>query len=322
MPFAKRVFIAVAMIALVVWTGCSDKTSDYQLTDLYQITQLLNNDAVATSIYPQTWIDTTSRVSRRAPTALAAESITPDDYWVEIVAHKRTVPTATDSCLADELNQDDPCAEIQVDATRRAHVRNATIRDSLVCQYHIIDAATQAVTTKSVTFTESLMAMMAKFSGDDAAYRGWSLYAIGSQWQRYTNNASAPVIDSVVLQWAGEKLVSRPRVKATYLPLENLPRISRGEPVIINVYANTADQSSVPEDVYLHYEIDGVMRHFLMDDEGSGHFSYVDMEESSAGPAGSCSQIVIEAFHPSALRDATVTTFANFIWAITYRISE
>ncbi len=322
MPFGRKILVITVLVVVALWAGCSDKTSDYQLTDLYQITQLLTRDAVATSIYPQIWLDVTNRALQTAPAALGAESITPQDYWVEIVSHKRTIPSATDSCLADDLNQDNPCAEIQVDASRRAHVRNATIMDSLVCRYHIIDAVTKSVTIKDVTYFENLPAMMVKFSSDDAAYRGWSLYAIGGQWQRSTKNAASPVLDSVVLEWADQRLVSRPKVKSAYLPAQQIPRISRSEPVTIDVYANPADDALVPEDIYVHYEINGVMEHFAMEDLGDGHFSYSDMAESSAGEAGACSQIVIEAFHPAALRDANVNTFGNFIWAISYRITE
>jgi hypothetical protein len=321
MPYGKKILVITVLVVVALWAGCSNKTTDFQLTDLYQITQLLNGDAVASSIYPQIWLDVTSRASRTTAAVLSAQ-ITPQDYWVEVVSHKRTIPSANDSCRADDLNQANPCAEIQVDATRRAHVRNAIIRDSLVCKYHIIDAATQSVTTKSVTYGVDLPAMMAKFSPDDAAYRGWSLYAIGGQWQRSSYNAASPVLDSVVLEWANQRLVSRPRVKSPYLPVEQLPRISRDEPVTVDVYANTADEGAVPEDIYVHYKINGVMKHFAMDDLGDGHFSYGDMAESSAGQVGTCSQIVIEAFNPAALRNANVNTFGNFIWAITYRIGE
>jgi hypothetical protein len=322
MPFGRKILVITILVAMALWAGCSDKTSDYERTDLYQITQLLNHDPVATSIYPQVWLDTTSRASRTTSAALGAESITPQDYWVEIVSHKRTIPSATDSCHADDLNQDNPCAEIQVDASRRAHVRNATIMDSLVCRYHIIDDATKSVTIKDVTYFENLPAMMAKFSSDNAAYRGWSLYAIGGQWQRSSKDAASPVLDSVVLEWADQRLVSRPRVKSAYLPVEQIPHISRSEPVTVDVYANTADDALVPEDIYVHYKINGVMKHFAMEDLGDGHFGYSNMVESSAGEVGACSQIVIEAFHPAALRNANVNTFGNFIWAISYRISE
>jgi hypothetical protein len=323
MPFGKKIFVVTVLVVAALWVGCSDKTSDLQFTDLYQITQFLTNDAVAKSIYPQVWLDITNRDSLTTSAALGAESITPQDYWVEIVSHKRTITSASDSCLADELNQANPCAEIQVDASRRAHVRNATIMDSLVCRYHIIDAVTKSVTIKNVTYFENLFAMMAKFSSDNAAYRGWSLYAIGGQWQRSSNNAPSPVLDSVIItpEWADQRTISRPRVKSPYLPVQQIPRISRDEPVTVDVYANTLDDALIPEDIYLHYEINGVMKHFAMEDLGDGHFS-IDMVESSSGEVGSNSQIVIEAFHPAALRDANVNTFANFIWAISYRVGE
>jgi hypothetical protein len=322
MLFGRKILVITVLVAIAFLAGCSDKTTDYERTDLYQIAQLLTLDAVATSIYPQVWLDSTNRASQTNSAALGAKSITPQDYWVEIVSHKRTIPSATDSCLADDLNQSNPCAEIRVDASRRAHVRNATIMDSLVCRYHIIDAVTQSVTIKDVTYFENLSAMMAKFSSDDAAYRGWSLYAIGGQWQRSTKNAASPVLDSVVLEWADQRLVSRPKVKSAYLPVQQIPRISRSEPVTVDVYASTLDGALIPEDIYVHYKINGAMKHFVMDDLGGGHFGYGDMAESSAGEAGSCSQIVIEAFNPAALRNADVNTFGNFIWAISYRVSE
>jgi hypothetical protein len=322
MPLGRKIFVMIVLVVLALWAGCSDKTSDYELTDLYQITQLLTRDAVATSIYPQVWLDTTYRAPRTTSAVLGAEAITPQDYWMEIVSHKRTIPSANDSCLADDLNADNPCAEIKVDATRRAHVRNATIRDSLVCRYHIIDAATQSVTVKDVSYIESLFAMMAKFNPDDAAFRGWSLYAIGGQWQRSSIGASSPVIDSVVLEWADQRLVSRPGIRTPYLPVQQIPRVSRDEPVTVDVYASRLDASAIPTDIYVHYEINGVMRHFAMDDYGGGHFGYGNLVESSAGETGSCSQIVIEAFHPVALRNANPNAFGNFIWAISYRISE
>jgi len=322
MPFGRKILVITVLVVVALWAGCSDKTSDYQLTDLYQITQLLTHDAVATSIYPQVWLDVTNRASQTTSAALGAESITPQDYWVEIVSHKRTIPSATDSCLADDLNQNNPCAEIKVDASTRAHVRNATIMDSLVCRYHIIDAVTQSVTIKNVTYFENLPAMMAKLNPDDATYRGWSLYAIGGQWQRSSNNAASPILDSVVLEWADQRLVSRPNVKSAYQTVQQIPRISRREPVTVDVYASTLDDALIPTDIYVHYKINGVMKHFVMDDLGNGHFGYSDMVESSAGEVGSYSQIVIEAFHPVALRDTNPNTFGNFIWAMSYRISE
>jgi hypothetical protein len=322
MQYGRKIFVIIVLVGVALWIGCSNKTSDYERTDLYQITQLLTRDAVATSIYPQVWLDVTDRSSQATLTALGGQSITPQDYWVEIVAHRRTIPSATDSCLADDLNQDNPCAEIQVDASRRAHVRNATIADSLVCRYHIIDAVTKSITIKNVTYSENLFAMMAKFNPDDAAYRGWSLYAIGGQWQRSSNAVQSPVLDSVVIQWADQRQVSRPKAKSAYLPVQQLPRISRGEPVTVDVYANKLDASLIPEDVYVHYEINGVMKHFAMEDLGDGHFGYSGMVESSAGEAATCSQIVIEAFHPAALRDSNPNIFGNYIWAISYRVSE
>jgi hypothetical protein len=322
MQFGRKILVITIIVVAAIWAGCTDKTTDYQLTDLYQISQLLTYDAVATSIYPQVWLDVTNRAPSTTSAALGAESITPQDYWVEIVSHKRTIPTATDSCRPDDLNQDNPCAEIQVDASRRAHVRNATIMDSLVCRYHIIDDVTKSVTIKDITYFENLFAMMAKFSSDNAAYRGWSLYAIGGQWQRSSNNVAAPILDSVVLEWASQRLVSRPKVKSAYLPLEQIPRINIDEPVTVDVYANTTDDALIPEDIYVHYEINGVMKHFAMEDLGDGHFGYGNMYESSAGEVGSCSQIVIEAFHPLALRDSNPNNFGNFIWAISYRIAE
>jgi hypothetical protein len=322
MLFRRIISVMVILLVVALWLSCSKETPDYQLTDLYQITQLLTRDVVATSIYPQTWLDIINRDPRIVSAALGAESITPQDYWVEIISHKRTIPSAPDSCLADDLNPDNPCAEIKVDETRRAHVRNATIMDSLVCRYHIIDATTQAVTTKDVTYFENLSAMMAKFNPDDAAFRGWSLYAIGGQWQRSSNNVQSPVLDSVVVEWADQRLVSRPKIKSPYLPLQALPRISRDESVTVDVYANTLDRSLIPEDIYLHYEINGVMQHFAMEDLGDGHFSYSDMLESSAGSLNTYSQIVIEAFHPVALRDSNPNNFGNFIWAISYRVAE
>jgi hypothetical protein len=108
------------------------------------------------------------------------------------------------------------------------------------------------------------------------------LYAIGGQWQRSSNNASTPVLDSVVLEWADQRLVSRPRSGSPYLPVEQIPRISRDESVTVDVYANTAEAESIPEDIYVHYEINGVMKHFAMDDLGDGHFGHSDMVESSA----------------------------------------
>jgi hypothetical protein len=64
MPFGKKIFVITVLVVAALWVGCSDKTSDLQFTDLYQITQFLTNDAVAKSIYPQVWVDITNRFAQ------------------------------------------------------------------------------------------------------------------------------------------------------------------------------------------------------------------------------------------------------------------
>ena len=302
--------------------SCSSKTGDEQFTDIYQITQMLTNETVAKSIYPQIWIDTTRRAPLTAKIASGAGTITPEDYWVEILGHKRTVDTAKDSCKADEFNQADPCKEIQIDGNGRAHVRNAQIRDSLVCRYHIINQADHSVVVKDVTFSGNLWAMMAKLNPDDAPFRGWSLYAVGAQWQRGSVNASSPTLDSVVLVWGNSRFVSRARPGThRYVPILQLPHLSPGEPVTVTAYADNRDADITPIDGYIQYSINGVMKHDRMGGLGNGRFEY-DMEESSARQIGTNSQIVIELFHPMALRDSNTGVFGNVIWAITYKIIE
>lgn len=318
----KRIFLVAAAIALASLSGCNDKTSDYQLTDLYQISQLLTSDNLGKSIYPNTWLDIVDRTPQSPGTPPTSGSFVPSDYWVEIVAHKRSVPSAPDSCRADEYNRENPCAEIQVEEGTRAHVRNAVIADSLVCRYHIIDEDTRGVIVKDVTYSQNWYAMMAKLNADDAAYRGWAFYAVGGQWQRASSNAASPQLDSVVLEWGSQRFVSQPKVRSPYTPLKQLPRISEGESFEVTLYANTAEAASVPEDVYVSYEINGVMRHFLMDDLGGGRFQYLEAAESSRAGVGAYSQIVIEAFHPVALRDASPSKFGSFVWAMTYRVVD
>jgi hypothetical protein len=317
----RKIFVLVGL-ALVLLAGCNDKTDDYQLTDLYQISQLLTRDPLAISIFPPVWLDVTNREPQSPGTPPTSGSITPSDYWVEIISHNRSVPTANDSCKADEYNQANPCAEIQVEEGTRAHVRNAAIADSLVCRYHIIDENTRGVIVKDVTYSQSWYAMMAKLNSDDASYRGWSFYAVGGQWQRATKAAGSPVLDSVVLRWGDQHLVTTPKAKSANTPLKQLPRISAGEAVQIDVYANKLDPTIMPEEVYVSYEIAGAMKHFLMDDHGNGHFGYADMEESSGGGTSTYSQIVIEAFHPQALHSVNPQVFGAYVWAMTYRITE
>jgi hypothetical protein len=320
--YRKSIVVLAALIVVALLPACNEKTDDEQLTDIYQITQLLSHETVAMSIYPQIWIDTTIRAPLTAKVTSGAGTITPEDYWVEIVSHKRSVASAKDSCLADEYNQDDPCKEIQIAGNGRAHVRNAQIRDSLVCRYHIINQADHSVITKDVTFSGNLWAMMAKLSPNDSPYRGWSLYAVGAQWQRGSVNASTPTLDSVVLVWSNLRYVSRAKpANHRYVPVLQLPRISPGEAVTVTAYADARDADITPIDGYIHYSINGVMKHDRMAGLGSGRFEY-DLYENSAGQVGTNSQIVIELFHPLALRDSNAQVFGNVIWAITYKIIE
>ncbi len=321
----KKILIlpAIALIAAVAVMSCNKKVNDFERTDLYQISQLLNNDQVATSIYPAVWLDTISRAPQAPKVASGAGTITPDDYWVDVIAHSRSIPTANDSCRPDDLNQDNPCAEIQIEGNGRAHVRTAKMRDSLVCRYNIINALDHSVTTKNVTFVGNYWAMMAKLNSDNSAYRGWSLYAVGAQWQHVSMNTQAPIIDSVVLKWADQRFVTYGNPsRHRYLPLKNFPHIPPGEYIDIEVYAPGLDPDLRPQDGYIHYSVNGVMRRDVMDTYGDGVFTYDALVERSGATVGTCSQIVIEVFDPQSLRDTNAGLFGDAIIAVSYRIAE
>jgi hypothetical protein len=320
---SRKQIVALVFSLVVVGclVSCNKTTSDFELTDLFQITQLLTKDPVATSIYPQVWIDTTSHAQHVHKASTSAGSISPQDYWVEILAHERRVPSSADSCRPDDYNQSDPCKDIQIDGNGRAHVQNALIFDSLACRYHIISEADQSIITKDVVYTGTMRAMMAKLGGDGEAYHGWSLYAIGAESQRSAINSAQPVIDSVVIEWGDQRFVSIGKPGSQrYVPKAQLPRIGRGESVNITAYASTADAQNIPIDAYIHRSLNGIMTHDRMDNFGNGKFAYDGLEESSGGETGTFSQIVIEVFNPVALRDTNVKAFGNVIWAVSYRV--
>lgn len=328
--FLCRLAVVTALLTAILLFACSEKRStDLDLTDLSQITSYINNDVTGVSAYPLVWIDTVSRADRYSK-PMAAVAISPLDFWVELLHSGRSIEIA-DSCARDEFNEGaDSCDLIQLDSGARARTRIARILDSLVCRYHIVDRSDSSVTTKDVKYKEIQYALMAKLDNNQAAYRGWRMYAVGRHRHGlgYTAN-TFPVVDSVVLESrarAEQRVVSYPTQRIRYVSLVNIPTFYPGEPLRLTAFTRARFGNPPIQDAYAHINVNGTILHDWMGpdvstDEGKQIFEF-DFDESSGLAPGLYAQVTVELFQEQTLREEAPNAFANMIWGITYRVEQ
>ncbi len=308
--------------------SCSEnRSTDYDLSNLKQITDLVKVDVVGTTAFPRVWFDTVNRFDDYAKATAGLASINPLDYWVETTAYGCIV-TIVDSCAPDEFNEGDSCRDIALGTGIRAQAYVVSILDTIVCNYNIVDRSDSTITVKSVKFKEVQTAVAAKLEKNETQYRGWRIYAIGRQRQGFGFNlASFPVVDSIVLQSR-----SRDEVRATYFPTQPIQYVALsealtlygGEPLRITAYTRARFSNPPITDAYVHYSINGTFYHEWMGEDYSSDERFQiyewDISESSGQQTGTYSQITVELFQRSTLRDTNPNSFANMLWAMTYRM--
>jgi len=314
-------FIAYLAICVAIgWIiyACNDKSTDFEHTDLFQITGLINDSDVGKSIFPQYWIDTTSRANLYTKAHSAVGTINPSDYWVEVVKHSRTILDVAESCKTDQCNQDNSCAQIELIDAGCAHARIASIRDSVICKYHIVNSLDSSIILKQVNFVDVYTALVAKLNNVQQ-YQGWAIYAVGRQREglrfagNFLDSTSVTVVSS-----DGAPFTSYPMRRIQYYRTSQLPQFHSGDP--IDVHINLGDRHSDESlvDAYIHYNVDGVVRREFIGVTSQNTFDYAIYESSNAS-TGTFSQVVVELFRDTALRNDSPTSFNNLITVITYK---
>lgn len=318
---------AISLGACLLALSCGNKASDFQLTDQYQIAQLLNNDPAGRTAFPGVLIDTVNRSSLYKgyrPAGTTGKAFVPQDYWVEIVRHTRVI---NGICwgVADSLNNYDICGETPLSDGRRVKVRLERIVDSLECRYHIVSAIDSTIAVKTVHFygdtLNPIYALMAKFNSDNVIYKGWSLYAVGRQREGFAYEVLSRVDSIVLVNSADESFATYPSRGNIFITTHDLPVFSHGEGIGVDVYVHENSGIIKITDVWVHYNVGGVMKHESMG-ESNGDVYTTSLAESSGYPAGAFGQIVIEMFGEDALQNDSPAFFNNLIWAVTYRVGN
>lgn len=325
-PFLYTLF-PMSLIVVAVFSCSEDRATDYDLSNLKQITNLVKIDAIGRTAFPRVWIDTVSRLEQYAKATDVMAPINPLDYWVETVTYGCTV-TIVDSCAPDDFNDADSCAEIALETGARAKTYIVNILDTIVCKYNIVARSDSSITVKTVKYKETQVALAAKLEKNETQYGGWRIFAIGRQRHGvgYTQG-SFPAIDSIVLQSRSRdevRVVHYPNQRIRYTTMSNLPTLYAGEPLRVTAYTRARFSNPPIEDAYVHYSGNGTMYHEWMGGDISSDPSRQifewDIYESSGQATAAYSQIAVELLQRSSLRDDGANQFANLIWAFTYRM--
>lgn len=325
-PFIYALLVLPALL-LAVHSCSEDRATDYDLSNLKQITDLIKADAIGRTAYPCIWFDTVSRLEQYAKPAGAFAAINPLDFWVETVAYGCTV-TIADSCAPDEFNDADSCAEIALESGVRARTYIVNILDTIVCKYNIVERRDSSITVKTIKYKEIQTALAAKLEKNETQYGGWRIFAIGRQRHGFGYSLSSfPAIDSIVLQSRARdevRVVHYPDRPIKYIILSKVPTLYAGEPLRITAYTRSRFSNPPIEDAYLHYANNGTVYHEWMGGDISTDTRYQifewDIYESSGQTIGSYSQVAVELLQGGSLRDTGANQFANMIWAISYRM--
>ncbi|MGB5105252.1 MAG: hypothetical protein WBP29_07295 [Candidatus Zixiibacteriota bacterium] len=326
----KRFLYCLVLVPLVIAAvnSCSeDRGTDYDRTNLKQITDLVTISDVGRTAFPRIWFDTVSRLAQYAKTTAAMDEISPLDFWVDIVSYGCTV-TIIDSCAPDEFNEGDSCSEIALENGVRARAYVVHIQDTIVCNYNIVNRSDSSVTTKNVKYKEIQTAVAAKLEKNETQYGGWRIFAIGRQRHGVGFTlASFPQIDSIVLESRARDEVRRayyPERSISYTALRNIPTLYTGEPLRITAYTRPYFSNPPINDAYVHYADGDRVHHEWMGGDISSDVRFQifewDINESSGLTTGLYSQITVELFQGLSLRDTRQTQFANLLWAMTYRM--
>ena len=312
--------LLIPILAVLLLLSCQNKSTDYQLTDIYQITQYINNDPTGKAVFPAALIDSASRAARYAKLLGGTSDISPLDYWVEVVSHYRDF-TADCAGKGDSLNNFNTCEPSELENGIRAKLRSVTMKDTLYCKYHIVNSTDSAVTIKSVRFASTFRGQMAKLNSDGVPYRGWALYSVGRKGMGVDASGISGRVDSIVVTSTDLHYAVVPTSGNTYTTTTKLPKVAHGDLIVVQVYTRTGTLFDIT-DAYLHYSVNGRMVHEPMSMRTPGVFVVDDLEESSGAPPRGYSQVVIELFTQAGLRDSRPTAFDNFIWAITYKLAD
>ena len=326
----NRFLYCLVLIPLLVAGvhSCSEnRGTDYDRTNLKQITDLVKISDIGHTAFPRVWFDTVSRLEQYAKATAPSAAINPLDFWVDIVSYGCTV-TIIDSCAPDEFNQGDSCKEIALETGVRARAYVVNILDSVVCKYNIVNRSDSAVTVKNVKYKEIQTAVAAKLEKNETEYGGWRIFAIGRQRQGFGFTlGSFPVIDSIVLESRARDEVRKayyPGLPIQYTALGKIPTLYPGEPLRITAYTRPRFGNPPINDAYVHYADGDRFVHEWMGTDMSNDERFQiyewDISESSGLTTGLYSQIAVELFQGLSLRDTNQNQFANLLWAMTYRM--
>jgi hypothetical protein len=316
--------LAVTFFLVAALQSCSNSSSQEVRSDNTEIARLLTDDATAQQIVPQIWIDTTVHTVDQgtAKTNSALGYINPADYWVEVVSHSRGF-TFRDSCSADSLSTTDPCASIPLETGGRAKAKIAQVTDTIECIYHILvreGDSVRTVTKPNIRVLGTTWVLAAQMGISDAHYNGWAIYATGRQRQAENYVGSLPKLDSIMIRPQSGDFTYYPRASVHYRPIVSFPEIEPGE--TFSVYVYTSPRYSGGDlfyEAYLHQMQNGVFKHERVGTD-IGERLVFQATESSGLSSGDYSQIVLELFPFSTLRDDSPAAFGTSLFAITYQI--
>ncbi len=312
--------LTLVLLALtLLGAGCSDKSEDPIRSDRTEIARLITDDADSRAMFPKVWIDTTTRaVLPDSSTAL--DVINPENYSVELIDHARGF-VFRDSCAADTLFGDDPCASAPLEGSLRAQAMIVEIHDTITCRYHVISATDHEVAvSKEVRLVGKTWVLAALLGLDGSSYSGWDIYAIARQRQAENYVGQVPYVDSIILRPQAGDFVYRPRKNLDYMAVVNMPQISAGERFTVTVFtqARSANDDDFFE-LYVHQREDELFLHDWRAFGASGRFSF-EVTEKSGAKEGEFRQFVFELFPFTSLRDDSPTAFGTYLQAITYRL--
>ncbi len=309
----------ILLVLTLLAASCSDKSEEPFRSDKSEIARLITDDADSKAMFPQVWIDTTTRaVLPDSSTAL--DVINPEDYSVELLDHARGF-VFRDSCTADTLIGGAPCASAPLEGSLRAQAMIVEIHDTITCRYHVISALNHEVAvSKNVTMIGKTWVLAALLGLEGSSYSGWDIYAIARQRQAENYVGQVPYVDSIVLRPRDGNFVYRPRKNLEYLPNVDMPQISAGESFTVTIFtqARSSNDDNFFE-VYLHQREGDLFLHERKGFGAGGRFNF-QVTEKSGAKAGEFGQFVFELFPFTSLRDDSPIAFGTYLQAIAYRV--
>lgn len=310
--------LLILIMAITMLLACSDDENEEYRSDNTEIARLLTDDKDGKAIFPKIWIDTTDHLSDYVAESAALDYVNPLDYNVEIVNHRRGF-VIRDSCAVDTIGGD-PCGDIPLETGGVAPAKVVQIHDTIDCTYHIIQRSdsTIAVSKENVRLIGISWVLMAQMGISEAHYNGWNIYAVGRQRQADNYVGALPRVDSIRIRPRSGDFTYYPAGKVNYLPTVNLPEVNRGESFSVYVYTSPRLDEYFYE-AYAHSWRGGVVKHERIGISSTGQFSF-SFDEASEVESGGYSQIVVELFPFTTLRDDSPTAFGTSLFGITYKV--